>query len=152
FLCSALIWGLLFYVSWRGFYELRERWDFPLDGMLMSLLFDLMFFSLTALLIFSTGIILQSSLFSSPESAFLLGCPVPDDHIFAYKLQGAVAFSSWGFLLLGSPILIAYGLVIGGGAPWYYYVVLPTFFLGFVLLPGSLGALLTLGLINFIPR
>ena len=64
---------------------------------------------------------------------------MPDDQVFAYKFQGAVAFSSWGFLLLGSPILIAYGLRIGDGAPWYFYAVLPLFFLGFVLLPGSIG-------------
>ena len=68
------------------------------------------------LLIFSSGIILYSSLFSSAESAFLLSTPAPADQVFAYKFQGAVAFSSWAFVLLGSPVLIAYGMAIRG--PW----------------------------------
>jgi ABC-2 type transport system permease protein len=111
-----------------------------------------MFFTLTVLLTFSTGIILYSSLFSSAESHFLLAAPVPDDHVFAYKYQGAVAFSSWAFVLLGSPVLIAYGLEVGDGAPWYFYAVLPLFFFGFVLMPGALGAVLCLLLVNLLPR
>lgn len=152
FLCSALIWGMVFAASWKGFEELKSRWEVPLDGFVIELLFDLLFFSLTVLLIFSTGIILYASLFASPESEFLLSTPAADDRIFAYKFQGAVAFSSWGFLLLGSPILIAYGLKIGAGAPWHFYAVLPLFFLGFVLIPGALGAIICLVLVNCTPR
>jgi ABC-2 type transport system permease protein len=151
-LCSGIIWVLLFLVSWYGFYELKVRWDVPLDLHLIELVFDLMFFTLTVLLTFSTGIILYSSLFASAESQFLLAGPVPDDHVFAYKFQGAVAFSSWAFVLLGSPILIAYGLEVRDGAPWYFYVVLPAFFFGFVLMPGALGAVLCLLLVNLAPR
>lgn len=150
--CSVLIWGLLFYLSWRGFRELSVRWDFPLEGRLIELLFDLLFFTLTIMLVFSTGIILYSSLFGSAESAFLLAAPLSDDHVFAYKFQGAVAFSSWAFVLLASPILIAYGLEVQGGAPWSFYAVMPLFFLGFVLMPGALGAALCLLLVNFVPR
>src|SRR5262245_23548807 len=152
FLCSALVWGMLFGVSLVGFQELKSRWDVPLDGFLLELLFDMLFFALTVLLIFSTGIILYASLFASPESAFLLSTPASDDRIFTYKFQGAVGFSSWGFLLLGSPILLAYGIKIGAGAPWYFYAVLPLFFLGFVLIPGAIGALICLALANCTPR
>jgi ABC-2 type transport system permease protein len=151
-LCSLLIWGMLFAVAMIGFQELKQRWEVPLDGFVLELLFDLLFFSLTIMLIFSTGIILYASLFAAPESGFLLSTPAGDDHVFAYKFQGAVGFSSWGFLLLGSPILIGYGLRIGEGAPWYFYAVLPLFFLGFVLIPGALGALACLVLVNFTPR
>jgi ABC-2 type transport system permease protein len=151
-MCSLLVWGLIFAVGMIGFQELKVKWEVPLDGFVLELLFDLLFFALTVLLIFSTGIILYASLFGAPESGYLLSTPMPDDQIFAYKYQGAVGFSSWGFLLLGSPILIAYGLRIGDGAPWYFYAVLPLFFLGFVLIPGSLGALFCLVLVNFLPR
>src|SRR5262245_61993707 len=120
-LCSLLVWGGIFAVSYIGFNELKVRWNFPLNGSMIGLLFDLLFFALTVLLIFSTGIILYSSLFSSAESAFLLSSPAREDRIFAYKYQAAVAFSSWAFVLLGSPILIAYGIVVGEGAPWYFY-------------------------------
>jgi ABC-2 type transport system permease protein len=79
-----------------------------------------------------------------------LSTPARADQIFAYKYQGAIAFSSWAFLLLGSPVLIAYGVVIS--APWYFYFLLPLFCMGFVLLPGSLGALACLLVANWTPR
>jgi len=151
-LCSLLIWGSLFAISYLGFNELKVRWKFPLNGRIMGLTFDLLFVSLSILLIFSTGIILYSSLFASAETSFLLSSPANPDQIYAYKFQGAIGFSSWAFVLLGSPILLAYGLQVGDGAPWYFYVVLPLFFLGFVLLPGSCGALLCFFLVSFVPR
>ena len=150
--CCMIIWVFLFVLSWYGFHELRVRWHIPLERSLIELLFDLFFFTLTILLIFSTGIILYSSLFVGAESQFLLSSPIPDDHIFSYKFQGAVAFSSWAFVVLGSPVLLAYGLEISQGAPWYYYAVLPLFFLGFLLIPGSIGALSCLVLVNLLPR
>ncbi|HYT95538.1 MAG TPA: hypothetical protein VEL76_42860, partial [Gemmataceae bacterium] len=55
-------------------------------------------------------------------------------------------------VLLGTPILLAYGMLVGDGAPWYFYGLMPAFFLGFVMVPGSLGALLCLLLVNFLPR
>jgi ABC-2 type transport system permease protein len=150
--CSVLIWGLIFGLSFAGFHELKVRWDVPLDLRVIELVLDLLFATLSVMLTFSTGIILYSSLFASAESQFLMSLPVADDHVLAYRLQGSIAFSSWAFVLLGSPILIAYGLEIGDGAPWYYYVALPLFFLGFILMPGSLGAVACLLLVNFVPR
>ena len=148
----ALIWAFLFTVSWYGFHDLKTRWNFPLEGNLLEFLFDFFFFVLTVLLIFSTGIILYSSLFAGAESQFLMASPIPDDHIFSYKFQGAVAFSSWAFVLVGSPVLLAYGMEVSDGAPWYYYAVLPFFFLGFLLIPGSLGGLACLLVVNLLPR
>ena len=150
--CCALIWGSLFALSWYGFHDLKVRWNFPLEGTLIETVLDIFFFLLTVLLIFSSGIILYSSLFVGAEAEFLLASPVPDDRIFAYKFQSAVAFSSWAFVLVGSPVLLAYGLEVSGGAPWYYYAVLPLFFLGFLLIPGSLGALACLLIVNLVPR
>ncbi len=152
-LCSAFIWLSVFGLSYFGFLSLKQKnWDFPLDGQIMVLLFNLMFLTLTVLLIFSTALILYSSLFASAETTFLLSGPLPEDQIFAHKYQSAVGFSSWAFVLLGSPILLAYGMLVNDGAPWYFYALLPLYFFGFVLLPGSLGALLCLLVVNFLPQ
>lgn len=148
----GITWASLFVFSMYAFSELKSRFNFPLDGLFQELLFDVMFFFLSSLLLFSTAILLYGGVFSSQESRFLLTTPLPDDHIFAYKLQDALSFSNWGFLLLGSPILIAYGLNIETGAPWSYFAALPLFFLGFVLIPGSAGAILCLLLANHLPR
>ncbi len=148
----AFIWSLLFALSWYGFHELKTRWDIRIQEMFIELLFDLFFFTLTILLTISTAIILYSSLFAGAETQFLLATPVPDDRIFAYKFQGAVAFSSWAFVLVGSPVLLAYGLAVKNGAPWYYYAILPMFFIGFLLVPGSVGGLACLFIVNLLPR
>jgi ABC-2 type transport system permease protein len=150
--CCLFIWAALFGLSYFGFRELVEVWKIQLDIDLMVLVLNLSFVSLSLLLLSSTGIILYGSLFTAPESAFLLTTPLPAEEIFAFRFQGALGFSSWSFVLLGSPVLLAYGLVVQGGAPWYYFVLLPLYFVGFLLVPGSLGALLSLLLVNFFPR
>jgi ABC-2 type transport system permease protein len=149
-LCSIVVWLFVFGVSMAGFKVLRELVQMPLGSGPVGRILDVLFLTLGLLLIFSCGLILYGSLFTAPEAAFLLSKPVRDDQVFAYKFQGAVAFSSWAFLLLGGPILIAYGLV--ADSPWYFYALLPVFFLGFVLVPGSLGGLICLLVVNFVPR
>src|SRR5438876_57274 len=131
-LCSAVVWIGVFGGSAWGFHDLQVQ-HIPFAGGIVGLLFDLLFFALATMLLFSTAIILFSSLFSSPETDFLLSTPARADQVFAYKYQGAISFSSWAFILLGSPILLAYGWIFH--VPWYFYAFLPLFFIGFVLLP-----------------
>lgn len=147
--CSFIIWVGVFVLSAGGFAFLKHQ-ALPLSGSIVSVLFDFLFLALFVLLVFSSGLILYSSLFTSTEAAFLLSTPAAADQVFAYKFQGAVAFSSWAFILLGSPILIAYGLVVP--VSWPYYALLPLFFLGFVLMPGALGGMLCMVLVNLAPR
>lgn len=149
--CSLFIWAGVFALSWLGFFALFRELRVPPNGAIMSTLFNLLFIVLGVLLVFSTGIILYSSLFASAETTFLLSTPAPADQVYAFKYQGAVGFSSWAVILLGSPILIAWG-IIHRGTPWYFYAIMPLFFLGYVLLPGSLGALICLAVVNFVPR
>src|SRR5438552_4561130 len=136
-ICSALVWIGVYAASAYGFYELHEN-RIPLAGGIVGMLFDLLFAALAIMLIFSTGIVLYSSLFTAADRGFLLSTPAAADQVFAYKYLGALTFSSYAFILLGSPILLAYGWVYG--VPWIFYAFLPLFFFGFVLLPGSLGA------------
>jgi ABC-2 type transport system permease protein len=148
-LCSSLIWWVVFAISMAGMTYLRSK-NIYLSGDLIGIVFNILFLALTMLLVFSTGIILYSSLFTSQEAAFLLSGPAPADKVFAYKYQGAVMFSSWSVLLIGSPILFAYGFV--EHAPLSFYLLMPVFFLGFILLPGSVGALCVLLIVNFVPK
>ncbi len=150
-LACLVIWATLFAASFVAFREMDHRWGLSLDLGIPLLIFDYLFLVLMVMLFFSTSLILFSALFASPESQFLLITPAPDDQIFAYKFQGAIAFSSWGFLLLGSPMLLAYGMLVPG-AGWVFFLSLPLFFVGFVLIPGSVGAIVCLLVVNFFPR
>src|SRR5579884_1596538 len=114
--CSVIVWLFVFGISLAGFQFLRDVVKLNPRLEIFGLLLDLLFFALGILLLFSSGLILYGSLFSAAETAFLLSKPVRADQVFAYKFQSAVGFSSWAFLLLGGPILIAYGMVCV--APW----------------------------------
>lgn len=146
---SGLVAAFVFALAYYGFQELFS-YKVPVKGLVIGMLYDLMFFTLGGMLLFSTGIILYASLFTAPEARFLLTTPARADQIFATKFQAAVGFSSWAFLILGLPILIAYGLT--AGVPWYYFALLLPYLLGFVILPGAVSALVCLLLVRFLPR
>jgi ABC-2 type transport system permease protein len=112
--------------------------------------FSIFFASLTLMLVFSTGIIIYGGLFRSPEVQFLFSLPVRSERVFLHKFQEAMLFSSWGFLLLGTPMLVAYGSVEQSG--WYYFAVLLPFLIGFAYIPGSIGAIAALVMVRWLPR
>lgn len=148
-LVSLLVAAFVGLASWQGFRLLNAQ-KIPYSGLVIALLFDFLFLSLGVLLFFSTGIIVYTSLFQAPETAFLLSLPARSDHVFAYKFQTAIAFSSWAFLLLGCPILVSYGIVYA--VSWHFFVLLPVFLLGFVALPGALGSIICFLVVNFVPQ
>jgi len=147
--CGLLVAATVFAAGLEGFQFLRQT-EIPFSGRIIGTLFDFLFLALGMLLIFSGGIILYSSLFTSAETAFLLSTPARADQVFAYKFQAAIAFSSWAFLMLGLPILVAYGLVFR--VPLVYYALLPVFLIGFLLLPGSVGAIACFLIVNITPQ
>lgn len=149
FLCSVIVAGTVGAAGWEGFHLLADR-QIPFAGGIIGILFDFLFLSLSVMLFFSSGIIVYSSLFSSAETSFLLSTPVRADYVFAYKFQTALSFSSWAFLLLGCPILFAYGIVYA--VSWHFFVLLPFLLVGFILLPGSLGAITCFLIVNFLPQ
>ncbi|MBN1853742.1 MAG: hypothetical protein JW829_13505 [Pirellulales bacterium] len=113
-------------------------------------IFHLFLASLNVMLILSAAIIFYGVLFRSSETRHLLTTPARPERIVLYKYQEAVFFSSWGFLLLGSPMMIAYGIVVS--APWYYYALLAPLLISFVYIPCGLGALICLLIVRFLPR
>jgi ABC-2 type transport system permease protein len=146
--CSAIFWTGLFGLFFGGFQFIG--YYVSLFNEIVEYLFSMFFLSLLVMLFFSTGIIVYTGLFQSREAGFLLTTPASTDRIFAYKFLEAVGFSSWGFLLLGSPMLVAYGITVQASAS--FYGVFLVFLLAFVLLPGSLGAVAAVLVANYLPR
>ena len=146
--CSGVFWAVLFGLFFEGFQFLGRFLNATEE--IVEYLFGIFFFSLWIMLVVSNGIILYTGLFHSREATFLLGLPCGDDRVFAHKFVEALAFSSWGFLLLGSPLLVAYGITVG--AEWPYYLIFLLYLLALVLLAGSLGSLAALLVANFAPR
>lgn len=138
---SVFFWVGLYILFLKGFAFLAN-----MSADVVQPLYNAFFLSLMVMLTFSSGIILYSSLFCSPETAFLLTTPVRPERIYSHKFQEAVWFSSWGFILLGSPTLVAYG--VAAEAPWYYFVLLLPFIIAFVHIPAAVGGIVCLLVVN----
>lgn len=136
---------LLFFEMFRFLARFAEVQD-----ILTGYLFAMFFMSLMVMLVFSTCIIAFTSLFQSQETAFLIPCPLRPEDIFLYKLTESMTFSSWAFMLLGTPLILAYG--IANRAPLYFYPVALVFFAAFSGIPTGIGGLLTLLLAVYFPR
>ena len=144
-LLSLVFWGSLYGLFVEGFTFLDS-----IHAEVISLLFNAFFSSLMIMLVFSTGILLYGSMYCSREARLLLTLPARPEAIFAHKFQEAMWFSSWGFVLLGSPMLVAYGVV--RGAPWVFYVLMLPFMISFVVIPATLGGILCMAIVAWLGR
>lgn len=145
---GGLIWlgvlgGLL-----AGFRSLDE---FPaFKGAVVSYLLGMFFFVIMMMLFFSSTIVSYGSLFEQSESGFLLVSGVRPADIYTYRLSQAVVFSSWATLIMGLPVVIAYG--VDAGARWFYYPLAFLALIPFILIPACIGGLVALLGGRFIAR
>lgn len=131
-----------------GFTHLAK---FPgLGGMLMDRMLYLFFAFLFLMLVFSNMIIGYSSLFKSQETQWLLTVPVRHVDVFCWKLAETTLLSSWAFLFLSAPMMLAYGSV-RHVAGWFYLKV-AVLYLPFIVIPGALGALVILLVTRYLHR
>ncbi len=150
---SSLFWAGLFVLFYKGFEFVVDNVGAPgaqYHAQTVHFVFTLFFVSLQVMLIFSAGIILYGGLYDSRETIFLMTLPVRDSRLVFYRFQEALFFSSWGFFLLASPMMMAYGMVVT--APWYYFAYLPVMVVSFAYIPCALGAILCLLLISRLPH
>lgn len=147
---SLLLWAGLFWLFYDGFVFLNTAIPTPeLYDRTVHTIFGLFFVTLMVMLLFSSAIILYSSLFRAHDVPFLLTLPARAERVFLTKFQEAIVMSSWAFLLLGSPMLLAYGVV--NGAPWPFYAVLGPLLVAFTYIPGALGAMGCLVVVHRVP-
>jgi ABC-2 type transport system permease protein len=150
---SVFFWAGLFSMFYLGFSFVVSNVGMPgatYHAQTVQFVFTLFFMSLQVMLIFSAGIILYGGLYSSNETTLLLTLPVRDSRLVYYRFQEALFFSSWGFFLLASPMMISYGLVVK--APWYYYAYLPGLMISFAYIPCALGAIACLLIVSRVPH
>ena len=142
---STIFWAAVFCLFYDAFNFIDS-----MHAEVMSLLFNTFFSALMVMMIFSTGILMYGGLYRSGESSFLLTCPLRAEAIHAHKFTEALWFSSWGFILLGSPMLIAYGIV--RDAPSSFFIMLIPFIVTFVIIPASIGSILCMLVVAGLPR
>ena len=124
--------------------------DLSLVELLIPRVLSLFTLVLFVLLVFSNALLAHATLYRSRQAAMLLVTPVTYRCLVLSRLAGIVAFSSWSSAYLGSPVVLAYGLV--RHAPWSFYPLAALLFVPFVVIPAALGVLLAMGVARVLPR
>jgi len=144
-LLSAVFWGLLY-----GLFHEAFTFVDALHGEVIPLLFNAFFSSLMVMVVFSTAILMYGALYTAPRTRLLLTLPVRSSTIFSHTFLESFWFSGWGFILLGSPMLVAYGVV--RAAPWTYYLLILPLMIAFIAIPALLGGIVSMVLVAWLPR
>ncbi len=144
----VLIWVSLYFLL-REVLQHIESWG--LVGVVADQhLFVQFFVVLAIMLAFSNAILTFGSLYGRDEPGFLLSMPLPARQVVAVKWIEGIVLSSWSFLLLGIPLMLA----ISRNSPveWYYYPLFFAHFAGFVIIPACVGLLAAWVVAMWAPR
>lgn len=150
-LLTAIFWAIVFGMFYEGFRLFQSMVaDAATRAEFVRLIYNLYFVALMLMLSVSSAIILYGGLYRSEDVPILLTMPVDPGELVLFKFYESVLVSGWGFIVLGSPMLIAHGIV--DGAPWYYYLFLAPLLVAFVFIPAAAGAILCLATVYYLPR
>ena len=145
---TALIFWLVLY---RVIVRMLEyfRATAGIGDVLATKLLGLILLGFLSVLILSNLITALSSFFLSKDIDLLVAAPIDGLKVYAARLIETVLHSSWMVALMMVPVLTAYGTVLDGG--WAFVGVAVVAMAAFFLLPGVIGATVTLVLVNVFP-
>ena len=153
----ALLWLGTLALSWASFHaldrfghELLGTNDLSLAELLLPRALSVFTLVLLVMLVFSNALLGFASIYRSREMQFLLVAPLPWRTLFYSRFLDVMFFSSWSSVFLGSPVLLAYGMV--RHVPWEYYVAAALAFPPFVAIPAAIGMAIALLLVRAVPR
>ncbi len=93
---------------------------------------SMLLLAFSGLLFFSNIITALSSYFLSDDMQLVQALPISERRVFYFRAVDTMINSSWMISIFGLPVLLAYGIVHGGG-PLYYFIA--TFGLAAYLVP-----------------
>ena len=142
-----LFWAFIFGVLYRllAYFRGVEEIGPLLAGKLLGLIL-IGFFSI---LLLSNIITALSSFFLARDLDLLVSGPVDWLTLYGAKLLETIVHSSWMVVLMAIPMFAAYGTVYDGG--WWFPLVAIAVFAPLLIVPGVLGSMLTLVLVNVFP-
>lgn len=145
FIISSIIIILFFggglYFFYYVFNYLSGLYD--IGFLLMDKVISIGFLAIFMMLIISNIVTAISTLYHSHETAYYFSTPASHLEVFTIRFIDNVIYSTWGVLLLGIPIVIAYGLV-RGFLWWEYLFELFCVLVPFTIIPACIGVILTI--------
>ncbi|MFH1202501.1 MAG: hypothetical protein V1674_06400 [Candidatus Omnitrophota bacterium] len=143
FICAFLIGAFLaFYEGFRFLNSLEN-----IGLIIIERLFYLFFMGLFFMLIFSNIIVSYSTIYRADDLRLLFCLPLKSPAIFCIKFFESVVLSSWAFLFILLPFLVAYGIF--RKVEFVFYLVATAVFLPFLVLSASIGAMISLLVVRF---
>ena len=143
FIFWAFVFGVLYRLLayFRGVQEIGPLLAGKLLGMLL-----VGFFSI---LLLSNVITALSSFFLARDLDLLVSGPVDWLKLYGAKLLETIVHSSWMVVLMAIPMFAAYGIVYNGGL--WFPLIATAIMVPLLVIPGVIGSLLTLILVNVFP-
>src|SRR4029450_6604558 len=140
---GAILFAIVFWLTWR-LLDYAELGDYlvrvgPSWG----------FLAVPSFLGFSGVVTSLSPFFLSEDLRLLLAAPVSSARLFHSRLLRTVAQASWMVVAFLVPALLGVGLARCAG--WFYYASALLVTVPFVVIPVTLGSLVTLGLVKVFP-
>ncbi len=147
---------LVLFVIWGALYQLLtivlhqiNRWEL-IAVVANQQIFVHFFLVLAVMLAFSNAILSFGALYGRHEAAYLLAMPIPARQAVCLKWLEGTLLSSWSFLLLGVPLMLAVSR--NTNVEWYYYPLFVAHFLGFIIIPSTFGLLVAWAVAMWAPR
>ncbi len=152
---AIMLWVGLLFTFLRAFHWLQNqpgagRDSIGVGDILMARLLGIFAVALLFMLLFSNILIAFSTMYKAKEVQYLLVSPISIREFYLSRLVECIAFSSWASAYMGSPLIIAYGVV--SAAPLAYYAAASCFYLPFVTIPAVLGSMITMLLVRIFPQ
>ncbi len=153
---AVFLWILIFVGSAFGFRlfeifgaEVLEGARLTVSDLIMSRLLAVFALALFVFLTFSNVLVAYATLYRAREIPFLVISPLPVSTFFLGRFAEVLSFSSWASAYLGSPVMLAYGIM--AGAPLAFYPLLLAFYLPFIIIPAALGTVVAMLLVRVLP-
>src|SRR5687768_12703078 len=144
---GLLFWGLIFGVLYRLLIYFRGVAE--IGPLLAGKLLGLILVGFFSILLLSNVITALSSFFLAKDLDLLVSGPVDWLKLYGAKLLETIVNSSWMVALMAVPMFTAYGVVYDGG--WWFPLIALGVFLPLLIIPGVIGSVVTLALVNVFP-
>jgi len=140
-------WAFLYTVSYKVLTYFRTIEG--LGDLLALRLLSMILLTFFSILVFSNVVASLSTYYLSGELEILLSAPIKIENIYRAKYIETLIDSSWMTLIYSLPFFLAYGMVFK--ASFAYYGGLLLTIIPFLMIPASIGILVTMLLVNAFP-
>lgn len=144
---GLLFWSFIFGVLYRLLVYFRGVQE--IGPLLAGKLLGLILVGFFSILLLSNIITALSSFFLAKDLDMLVAGPVDWLKLYGAKLLETILHSSWMVALMSVPMFTAYGVVYDGG--WAFPLIVLAVFIPFLIIPGVIGSVITLVLVNVFP-